>query len=150
MLLLYPDIPWVFGGFFRTDYGGRHGPGTQEAVVLELIQTETGTPVSQVGGETESTPQHWMNLSTNACSVGQETTFHSVFFHSLRDPGTSPGLSVSVCSVWFLSLIVVILKGNDSMISVLLRKQWVRQSFLCDYGCVNFKYLFIYLIDLLW
>lgn len=42
--------PWAVGGFFRTGCGGRHGPGTQEAAVLELIQTETGMLVLQVGG----------------------------------------------------------------------------------------------------
>lgn len=51
-----------------------------------------------------------------------------------------------MCSVLFLSLIVVILKGDDSVIPVLLRKQWARLSLHCDYDYVNFKYSFIYLI----
>ena len=141
----------MFGGFFRTAYGGRHGPGTQEAVVLELTQTETGMPVSQVGGETESTPQHWMNLCTNAYRVGEEASLHSALPPFAARPRDLPeALCVCVCSVLFLSLIFLILKGNESIISVLLRKQRVRRSLHCDYDYVSFKYLFIYLIDLLW
>lgn len=38
-----------FGGFFRTDFGGRHGPKILEVPALVLIQTETGMLVLQVG-----------------------------------------------------------------------------------------------------
>lgn len=61
--------------------------------------------------------------------------------HLLGDSGTSSlRLSVSMGSVLFLSLIVVILKGNDLVIPVLLRKEWARWSLHCDCDAINFKY----------
>lgn len=140
--------PWVVGGFFRTDCGGRLGPGTREAAVLELIQTETGMLVSEVGvgGGMASNPPSIGGTclpTGQQCGSGILVPHWFCFFIRWPTRGHASG-SLCLCVLFcFLSLIVVTLKGNEPVIPVLLRKQRARQSLHCDYDYVNLKHLFI-------
>lgn len=133
--------PWWL---FRTDYGGRLGPGTREAAVLELIQTETGMLVLQVGGGWLQIPPA-LDEPFDRPAVWDGGLLPYWFCFSICWLTRGHALvSLCLCVLFcFLSLIVVTLKGNEPVIPVLLRKQRARQSLHCDCDYVNLKYLFI-------
>lgn len=116
------------GGFFRTDFGGRHGPYILEAPALVSIQIEIGTlalPVGWGAGFEILLPLGSLVHRAPSWQSGSGFQAGSIA-DSLRD-GRIPSTlhSVSHFLVVFKKefFVYVILKGNNLAIPVLLRER---------------------------